>query len=703
MKEFCLRFFTIVLGLGLVFGGVPFTSAQESAADEFTLEEITVTAEKRVENLQKVSISVAVVKGEELMNQGATSITDILKDIPNVSTSDTGTGGGFMINIRGLGNDMPTGVGDSSVSTNFDGAYEGRSEAGLFGYFDVDQVEVLRGPQGTLYGRNSTGGVVNITSKKPKTDKVEGYVALEAGDYKKMKAEAAINVPVTDTFAGRLAFVSTKTDAYTHDSAGYRGSQDGIATRLQLRYMPSDDVFFNLLYSFTQRNGGLWSDVSKVNWDAGKYDLNESTYPYDTTRKDKNTSSKISLTAQFPLGIGVVTVIPTYEKMKGSSSNYGLSQGPPPQTVGFNQEFRPYNNVSEIFDLRYGNNSDSEVIWSFSLYWTKTDDPAAPGDTRSPDRWNNSKAVNGHITYPFTDTFRGVAGFRYDVDKKGFDNAPGGWLSPSNSFSYNYFDWKAGVEKDLAQDMMGYFTLATGHKVGGFSDMDGKPFDMESTISGELGLKSRFLENRLQVNANVFYFQYKGYQVVDQWSEVDTDGTGRDGWDNYVIFFNANKAQSYGAEMETTALLGDATALDFNFSYLKNEYIEDFYMHTVATAPAINMNGETMPHSPEFTFKAGIEHTFSFSDGSTLRPKLSYRWTDKQYYGTLPLAINLGPAYSIVDFTMTYTSTKSWSLNLYANNALNEHYYTSTVTHGPNLIYFPANPRTMGLTLNIKF
>jgi len=700
MKKFYLNFFTFVLGIVFVFGGIPLVSAQESSSSEFTLEEITVTAEKRVENLQKVSISVAVVKGEDITNQGATSITDILRDIPNVSTSSTGTGGGFQINIRGLGNDMPTGVGDSSVSTNFDGAYEGRTEAGLFGYFDVDQVEVLRGPQGTLYGRNSTGGVINITSKKPRTDKVEGYVALEAGDYNKLKAEAAINVPLSDTFAGRLAFVSTKTDAYTHDSAGYRGSQDGIATRLQLRYMPNDDVFFNLLYSFTQRNGGLWSDVSKTNWDAGKYDLNENTYPYDTTRKDKNIDSKVSLTAQFPLGIGVVTVIPTYEKMYGDSTSYGKDFG---GNVAFSQEKRPYDNVSEIFDLRYGNNSDSKVIWAFGLYWTKTDDPKTPSDTRSPDRWNNSKAVNGQITYPFTDTFRGIAGFRYDVDKKGFDNAPANWLSPSNSFSYSYVDWKAGVEKDLAEDMMGYFTMATGHKVGGFSDMDGAPFDMESNISGELGMKSRLLDKRLQVNADVFYFQYKGYQVVDQWSEVDTDGTGRNGWDNYAVFENANKAESLGAEIETTALLGDATALDFNFAYLKNSYIEDFYMHTVQTGPLVNMKGETMPHSPEFSVKAGIDHTFSFSDGSTLRPKLSYRWTAKQYLGTLPVAANLGPAYSMVDFTMTYTSTKSWSLNLYANNALNKHYYSSSVIRGDAVIYFPSNPRTMGVTMNIKF
>ena len=121
----CLReFFSLSLAICFFLCCVVAVYAQEDT--EFTLEEITVTAEKRSENLQKVSMSVAVIKGEELMNQGATSIQDILKDIPNVSTSDAGGGNGYMINIRGLGNDMPAGVGESSVSTNVDGAYQGR-------------------------------------------------------------------------------------------------------------------------------------------------------------------------------------------------------------------------------------------------------------------------------------------------------------------------------------------------------------------------------------------------------------------------------------------------------------------------------------------------------------------------------------------------------------------------------------------------
>jgi len=158
-----------------------------------------------------------------------------------------------------------------------------------------------------------------------------------------------------------------------------------------------------------------------------------------------------------------------------------------------------------------------------------------------------------------------------------------------------------------------------------------------------------------------------------------------------------------GAEIETTALVGNATEFNLNLTYLQNEYSEDFFMHPDAMQPAVNLKGETMPHSPKFTVKAGIAHTFSFGDGSTLKPKLSYRWTDEQYLGYLIVPANLGPAYSVLDFTMSYFSVKNWSLNFYANNALNEHYYNGSVQQGPNTMVFPADPRTYGVTLNVKF
>lgn len=241
--------------------------------------------------------------------------------------------------------------------------------------------------------------------------------------------------------------------------------------------------------------------------------------------------------------------------------------------------------------------------------------------------------------------------------------------------------------------------MASGHKSGGFSEDDGIPFDTEAAVTGELGLKSRFLGSRLQMNGDIFYSDYTGYQVVDvYWSITDDypDGTVK------AHFFNADKSRQYGAELETTALIGDTTELNINISYLKNEYVSDFFVHADAFGPALNMKDKTMPHSPEFTAKTGIAHTFFFSDGSSLKPSISYRWIDEQYYGTLISDDTHGPAYSIADVMITYASSKKWSLNLYSNNAFNEHYYNGSVQQA-TMVYFPGNPRTTGVVLNVRF
>jgi iron complex outermembrane recepter protein len=716
MKKAYLLIFALLLGLGIILGGIPGAFAQETKSDEFTLEEITVTAEKRVENLQKVSMSISTIKGEDFAVQGATTITDILKDIPNVSTSAMGTSGGSTINIRGLGMDLPPGMGESSVSMNFDGANSSRTETSLFGYFDVDRIEVLRGPQGTLYGRNSTGGVVNVVSTKPTTDKVKGYAALEFGDYNKKKVEAAVNLPINDTFAARMAFVSTQMDGFTHDDHGYVANQTGLATKLQLGYMPSDEVSLNLIYNYTRTNSGnIFTEVTKANWDAGKYDLNDATYPYDVTTKNQNTMQKVSLTADFPVGPGIVTIIPTYEVAKGSTTNFALGRGapgqPPPTIPTLNADNRPFNNETKIAEVRYASKSDSEIKWQTGIYYLRSTDPMDPVSRAAradqgrgaSDNFTDTNAAFGQVTYPFSDALRLIVGGRYSSDKKGYTNAVN-FLYTAHSYSFNYFDYKVGIENDFAKDIMGYFTLASGHKPGGFDDQTAAPFLEESNISGELGIKSRFLNNRLQVNGNVFYYIYDGYQVVDMKSVRDySNQSDLNGWTNYVVFFNADKAKSQGAELETTALIGDATELNLALTYLKNEYTEDFFLHPTDPKVGVNMKGSTMPHSPEFTARVGLAHTFFFDDGSTLRPKVSYRWTDEQYLGYLIVPSNLGPSYSVVDFTMSYNAAKSWSLNFYVNNALDENYYNGSVQHGPDTMVFPADPRTVGATLNVKF
>jgi iron complex outermembrane receptor protein len=701
----------------VMLGGFSVVFAQDDDSDEFTLEEITVTAAKTgTQDLQKVGMSIEVMQGEKIRNTGRTSMQDVLRDIPNISTTDAGNGV-VTINIRGLGMDLPVGegTGEASVSTNFDGANQSRPEGQLFGFFDVDQVEVLRGPQGTLYGRNATGGAINIVSTKPSTDEVKGYTSLEIGSYSKKKAEAAVNVPITDTFAARLASVFTQQDAYTKDDHGFRDTMSGLSSRLQLRYMPNDETSVNLLTSYYKTDGSTFGNyVSDDNWAAGNYETNISEYPTDLTKKNTTESFKVALNVETPVGPGILTFLPTLEKLKsrGSSFAYDLPPNTEPSDTDVPEirlEGRPWDNETRTAEVRYTSKNDATIKWVGGLYYTETDEPMAPryGDYLNgargnaqpgpqPEYWYETGAAFGQATIPVMDSLRVILGLRYSYDKKGFDDTR--YDPSSGSYKYDYVDWKVGVEKDFGEDIMGYLTASSGHKPGGYNADTGSVFDPEEAISGELGVKSRLMNNRLQLNGDAFYYSYDGYQTVDAYFEDPDDPSTM-----IVTFFNADKARVYGAELDASFLVGSSTLFNTSLAYLKNEYTSDFFLHETPTEE-VNLKGDPMPHSPEFSFKFSAQHDFVLPDGSSITPNVSYRWTDGQYVGVFVSEETWSPSYEVVDVSIAYASTSSWTLNFYCNNALDEHYYTAINGAGSsNVSYAIGTPLTAGVIWNVNF
>jgi len=211
MKGPCLRLcFAVLFGFAFAVGGIPSICAQESEeseSDEFQLEEITVTAQKRSEDVQKVAIQMEVIQGEDLIGTGKDNMDDILRDVSNILINKNVDG--MRITLRGLSDDA---THDGSmhnsypqVAMNIDGAYNSASNAGQ-GMFDVERVEVLAGPQSTLYGANSPGGVVNVVTASPKTDKFSGNVSLEFANYDLFDGKFALNAPIVqDLVAMRLA------------------------------------------------------------------------------------------------------------------------------------------------------------------------------------------------------------------------------------------------------------------------------------------------------------------------------------------------------------------------------------------------------------------------------------------------------------------------------------------------------------------
>jgi len=695
-----MHFKTTTKAFSLAFVALSINLANAQTA---TLEEVVITAEKREQSFQDVSLSVDVKTGEELRNTGRVSMEDILKDIPNVSVGDTG-GGGNTINIRGIGSDLPPGFSGQSVSTNFDGSSSPLTQTSIFGFFDVDRVEVVKGPQGTIYGGNSTGGVVNVVSARPKFDETGGYASLEIADYNKKKLEAAANIPISDTLAARISGTAITQDGYLKDLVGQRRNQTGLATRGQLLWAPSDTTTITLLANYSRVDGNLWGNVSKENYDAGIFDemFNDrgNAEPEASLNKSIREITKVQLNVETEIGPGILNVIPSWEnteELQSSLNNNGDLQ----------YDARSPDAETTNLEIRFSSDADADVQWITGLYYSDLDQPGKPrtgpwlngnwmgpppAEGSDPDqRDTKSTAAFGQVTYPFTDSLRAILGGRYTKEETSYVNDR--FANPTGELSENFFDWKLGIEKDFGDDILTYATLATAHKPGGYDDQGSEKFLAEESKSFELGLKSRWLDQTLQANGALFWYSYDNYQVVDFYFNAGTPT---------FLFYNAPGAETFGAEMELTYLLGENTTIGGSVAYLNGEYSKEYITHPDPFGPGVDQNGKSIPHAPNWSYYLNAEHTFNLNNGATLKPRLSWRWVDEQYGGVQVVPGNLMPSYDVLDFTLVY-DTDNWGLSFYVNNLTDEHPVTSVGDPNGSPRYTLAAPRTTGLVLNVNF
>jgi len=248
VKNIFMYLFTVILGLGFVIGDLP--SAFGQGNEEFTLEEITVTAQKRLEDSQKVPIALSTLSGDEIAEMGGTTLKDSLNTISSVTIMQVNEG--LNVSIRGMDNDGMPGDSAGMVGITVDGVSSNNFATGYSGLYDVSRVEVLSGPQGTLYSRNSGGGVVNMITNDPNTAGFDAMGSLEIGNYNTLNAQAAINAPVNEKSALRLALSTTDRDGYIDN-----GTDDNDSKSMRLKYLYNfhEDVSAVLTYENVRTSG----------------------------------------------------------------------------------------------------------------------------------------------------------------------------------------------------------------------------------------------------------------------------------------------------------------------------------------------------------------------------------------------------------------------------------------------------------------
>ena len=695
----------------------------EPASAQTALEEIIVTAQKRAESLQDVPISVTALSGKDLVNAGVDSSMDLERIVPGLVVSDFGRNGN--ITLRGIGAPFNQGPGtDNSISTYIDGAYQSRFSSALLDLMDLERVEVLRGPQGVLNGRNSTGGSIHYYSKSP-AEELSGQVAIEAGNYGLRKFKGSVDIPlIDDELLFRASMMRTTRDGYTEnlsDPSDDHDRDDLLAGRVTLKYLPTETLDITLHGTFTDDDGDFaaWKmlNLDETSLLAGATQIDDprkvmtNTGPRIAPMRNWN----IDATVKWDLSWAVLTSISAYSDVSVGPFRYDvdateipvLNQGEENKTNGLVEDAKT---VSQEFLL--SSQGEGRLNWVVGAYYLKDKQSWLTGIEIPPfslplisfdaSTEVDGYATFGHIAYDLTDKIRINTGLRYSYEEKtntssqllGFETVAG---PVTQSKSWDAWTPKFGLDYFISDNTMMYISASKGFKSGAFNPtgVGEPPVNPETNNAYEIGLKSTMLNDRLRLNLSVFDYDYTDLQVQSVDSNVQ------------LAFQNSGEAEIQGLEVEITALPTDKLKLDVALSLLDAEYVE--FVSLDENGLPISLAGNTLPNSPDFTASVGIEYTQPINGWGHAIMRTDYYYSDEKFFNEFNDPVRAyQKAYGLWNARISFESLEgSWNLSLFGKNLTDEVLLSTTFVlpdfFGEGYVGFLNAPRTFGAEFEYNF
>jgi iron complex outermembrane receptor protein len=701
------RISTAVVLAGIYLG--PLSLAMASAdtdAPEPTegLQEITVTAEKTTQSLQKTAAAVTVLSADTLIDSGVTNLIEAQKLVPSVRFQAEGDN--TQVFIRGVGANLDFANVEPNVAFNFAGIYMPR-EATSAAFFDVQQLEILPGSQGTLYGRSAIGGTINLTPSKPGFNN-DGETVIEAGNYATVHATVTQNFKVSDTVALRGAIDYAYDNGYEVTGADSRNDLSG---RLSALIQPTDGLSVYLWAQAAEKKGNHANLVNKgTNPSTGTYcescffygnvwnDTRTGPYaaPFGAPAAEREHYKTDMFGGQIDYQFDGMTLsyIPSYLYLD-SRPLYWLSAIQSTNTAHYNQFTQELRLASSgdralkwLAGLYYFNsrNSGSEYLFTnlpFSFYQTNVD----------ADRLIGYSAF-GQLTYSVTDSFRIVGGGRASSTQR---NAHGsevvalGGLPYDFDKTYRHVDWKIGVEQDLSPKVLAYATVQTGYQPGTFNALPNtatysnevKPEQLKSYT---VGIKSRWLDDRLQINNEAYYYAF--HNLIIQSYDISAP---------YNVVFNGDKIAIKGDQLDILAKVTTADQLNVNVGYSHGRNVN------VSDPNGVSYDGLSPAYAPDLTAMAGFTHEIPVGS-ATVRAHIDWRFESSWYadyvhnLGTKQVPSNKG------DASLTYDATW-WTAGLWIKNMTNRAVIAATAAAGipgPATAYL-EDPRTFGVRFSVKY
>ena len=709
---------------GLMAGAASIVLASVPAfAQDTGIEEITVTATKMgATNLQETPIAMSAFETTFIDETGVRDLKDLAISTPNLVIAQNG--GAAQVYIRGIGSNNSFAGGETSSTVHLDGVYLARPGSVVFNFLDIERVEVLRGPQGTLYGRNSVGGTINIITRKPDNE-FHAKAQLTAGNYDLWRQEGYVSGPlVKDKLAISLAGMHSKRDGYFKNvvaTGNDRGTEDLWSFRGQLRATPTDrlEVLIRgdyledksiavsnqvLLTHFYPVPGGPEDPVTAAIFgDNNKFAADT---PSSAERHLLGVSGEITFDLSDTMTLKSLTA---YRESNGlSSADTDASDQPRLiTTLGENQ-----NQLSQEFNLS-GRFDRARYVLGFYYFDEHIEAVGngvqylALGLRLQPNPVVDTRALAGYgqLDYDLTDKFTVSAGIRYSDEKKDFDqfldrivvatdtSAPGFPVIYSREGKYSAWTPKFGLEYKASEDVMLYASVTRGFKSGGFnlsSTNSTHGYGPETLWSYEIGFKTDLADNRIRLNGSAFYYDYKDLQVQAFITPGVTDIT------------NASDAKVKGVELELLARPTDGFDLGGTVSFLDATY--DNFPAAPITGGTFDASGKRLNSAPKWSYTAFAQYDVDLGSIGGLSLRGEYGWKARQFFTVVNDNMQTTDPYGLLNASVSYVSPDDrWRIIVYGRNLTDVDYFVSSGSFTAVPSGTPGDPRTWGVRLSLTY
>jgi iron complex outermembrane recepter protein len=694
------------------------------------LEEVLVTARKREENLQQIAVSVSVLSSQTISDAGLVRLTDISQLVPNMTNQENISNKFTNVTLRGLSSSGGLG-NDPGIGVYVDEVYVARESGFNADLLDIERIEVLRGPQGTLFGRNTAVGAINISTKKP-LDEFEGMVLADVGDYEYQRYGALVNGPITEELSAKLSGVYNNRDGYLDNTfGGTVNSVDYYTLRGQMLWEPVDRLELLLI-------GDYRNDTSDGNNLVTRNQGEPLDKNYEVSIPDSGSeeveAQGLALNAKYELKDYLLTSITSVNKI---DEEYENDQDWSELDALTGNDKRDNKQWSQ--ELRISTMTESSLQWVAGLYYFNQEFDAVqesingpdtvfaalgltnligsgtpPSSIGLPDSVNieatstidaDSYAAYGNVDYSINEQWSVNAGLRFSRDKKELDYVQ--VADPlAVAFGFNNLDINDDIDDDEwtptvslnwspVEDLLTYIKYSKGYKAGGFNNSisssgSAVAFDPETLDAYELGVKSTWLDNTLRLNAAIFQMEYD-----DKQESAFVTGIG-------FVQTNAGEATSEGAEVELEYLLTEDWSIYGSVGYVDatyDEYIID---------EDENNNGNDLTRAPEWTANIGTQVEWQYTDNLRGMFRLDYSYQDESFTQANNDPFFIAEEQNLVNARLQVSDAdRIWQATLWGRNLTDDD--SINTIDGPSTFFFDTYhysliaPRTYGVELQYNF